>query len=131
MPSESVRNIIESVTRVITRSEPESESSPAKRKSEFEQSIENIEPKNNCSVYVHDSTYGWVLVRSGFTEQEAKYFAQLITDFDEFNSHVSCIDVIVTSQQPSDEVAKYDDVFTQLPASVKSGVKYALEKYMD
>ena len=131
MPSENtITQILQSVVNILSKSTTESSTSPEARKKEFEESIEQLPRKPNSSVYVYDDTYGWVLVKTGFTHSEAKEFATVIVEFSEFEASVPGTNVLVTSCPPDDDVVVYEDVFTELSAPIKSGIKHALSNYI-
>jgi len=134
MPSQNtVTKYIQKLIRILTRSQTRVNDTPRKRKEEFSESIKQLSRKKqaNACVYVHDDTYGWVLVKAGFGKEEAEAFAKEITEFHAFGSSVSPLDVIVTSHPPKESVVTYEEVYNELSAPVKSGVRNALAEYLE
>lgn len=87
-------------------------------------------PEQTTSVYVYDTTHGWVLVCDDFpSKQEAERFAALITDFEQFAVSVAPINVMVTTDD-STTATSYEDVYYELETELKGGITHALNNYV-
>lgn len=87
---------------------------------------------SSAAVYVHDETYGWVLVNDDFpTRDEAERFASLITEFERFNASVSPVNVMVSTSPPQDNAPDYESVYAELSAVLQAGIRKALSEYVE